>query len=55
MAWAEFVEKHYLVNVAKTISKNDCMALYQQFIADEFEHEIEALKSKSIQVLKENL
>jgi glycosyltransferase involved in cell wall biosynthesis len=24
MAWAEFVEKHYLVNVAKTISKNDC-------------------------------
>jgi hypothetical protein len=35
--------------------KNDCMALYQQFIADEFEHEIEALKSKSIQVLKENL
>ena len=24
MAWAEFVERHYLVNVAKTISKNDC-------------------------------
>jgi len=24
MAWAEFVEKHYLVNVAKTISKTDC-------------------------------
>ena len=24
MAWAEFVERHYLVNVAKTLTKNDC-------------------------------
>ena len=35
--------------------KNDCMALYQQFIANEFEHEIEVLKAKSKEVFSHSL
>jgi hypothetical protein len=35
--------------------KNDCMALYQQFVANEFEHEIEVLKAKSKEVFSHSL
>ena len=35
--------------------KNDCMALYQQFVANEFEHEIEVLKAKSKDIFRHSL
>jgi len=35
--------------------KNDCMALFQQFMVNEFEHEVELLKAKSKNVLNQIL